>query len=136
MLKMPMPILFFEADWLLQGLLAVLLIVMTVLTWVFTSTNVQHSVRSVAAEFRHELLLRVEDTMEATLQRSNASSVSLAKYLSSLSQVTQASFVSLEDQVFFASFSFVIIAARHSVPILCCLYQLVLTQCFFLFLCR
>lgn len=83
----------------LTGLLAVLLIVMTVLTWVFTSTNVQHSVRSVAAEFRHELLLRVEDTMEATLQRSNASSVSLAKYLSSLSQVTQASFVSLEDQV-------------------------------------
>eukprot|EP00250_Pteridium_aquilinum_P017508 c23665_g1_i1 orf=1-2361(-) len=83
----------------LTGLLAVLLIVMTVLTWVFTSTNVQHSVRSVAAEFRHELLLRVEDTMGTILQSNNASSVSLARFLGSLSQVTQASFASLEDQV-------------------------------------
>ncbi|MCO5592199.1 hypothetical protein L7F22_046197 [Adiantum nelumboides] len=39
----------------LTGLLAVLLIMMTVLTWVFTSTNVQHSVKSIAAEFRQRV---------------------------------------------------------------------------------
>ncbi|KAI5083094.1 hypothetical protein GOP47_0003432 [Adiantum capillus-veneris] len=83
----------------LTGLLAVLLIVMTVLTWVFTSSNVQHSVKSIAAEFRHELLLHIEDALGNSLQSNNASSFSLARFIGSLSLLTQAPFSSLEDQV-------------------------------------
>ncbi|MCO5557036.1 hypothetical protein L7F22_010591 [Adiantum nelumboides] len=83
----------------LTGLLAVLLIVMTVLTWVFTSTNVQHSVKSIAAEFRHEFLLHIEDALGDSLQSNTASSVSLARFLDSLNLVTQGSFTTLENQV-------------------------------------
>lgn len=64
-----------------QGLLALLLILMTVFTWVLTSTNIEHSVSSIALKFRAELLSRTGDRVNSVLQGSNASATSLARLL-------------------------------------------------------
>lgn len=83
----------------LMGLLAMLLIIMTVLMWVLTSTNVKHSVGSVASKFRHELLLHSEDNVNAVLHGNDASAVSLATFISSLTPDSLSSAAYLHDQV-------------------------------------
>ncbi|KAI5083394.1 hypothetical protein GOP47_0003137 [Adiantum capillus-veneris] len=82
----------------LMALLALLLIVMTVLTWVLTSTNVQHSVSLIASKFRWELLIHSKDNVDAVLHRSNTSSASLASFLASLKQGSLSSADSLHEQ--------------------------------------
>ncbi|MCO5560949.1 hypothetical protein L7F22_014569 [Adiantum nelumboides] len=88
----------------LMALLAFLVIILTVLTWVLTSTNVQHSVSLIASKFRRELLLHSKDNVDAVLHGNNASSASLATFLSSLEQGTLSSAASLHDQVRSAMF--------------------------------
>lgn len=83
----------------LMALLAVLLIIMTVLTWVLTSTNVQHSVSLIASKFRRELLLHSKDNVDSVLHENNASSASLATFLASLDPSSLTSAANLHDQV-------------------------------------
>ena len=76
--------LFIISSYIHQGLLALLLILMTAFTWVLTSTNVEHSVSSIALKLRSELLFQAGDRVNAVLQGSNASATSLARFLSPL----------------------------------------------------
>ena len=88
---------------MLQGLLTILLVGMTVLTWILTLTDVQHSSKSITSGFGHELLLHTEAMVNDELQQNNASAISLSNFLGSLngSNVTNAF---LGDQVSIPSY--------------------------------
>jgi hypothetical protein len=92
-----------------QGLLALLLILMTVFTWVLTTTNIEHSVSSIALKFRSELLSRTGDRVNSVLQGSNASATSLARLLGRIidkGNTSSLSFIQNQVKLAHGAFSF------------------------------
>ncbi|KAG6554359.1 hypothetical protein Mapa_004276 [Marchantia paleacea] len=84
----------------IMAMLAMLITVMTVLTWYFSTTHAEKSVSTVADALRSELLARTEDTTTALLQNNNVSTTALARILSSpLITSNFSSFANLQAQV-------------------------------------
>jgi hypothetical protein len=77
-----------------------LITLLAILTWYFTSKHAEKSVSVVASALRDELLARTQDSTRELLQANNASTLSLAGFLGSpLLPMNFSAFSTLEEQV-------------------------------------